>query len=153
MEQMQRLAKDLRPPALDAVGLGPTLEGFCCDFAERTRLSIDYLGLELPMLPEPVSTCLYRFLQEALTNVAKHACANQVCVALRHDAETVSLSVEDDGRGFDRQARLSVSGWPMGIGLLGMQERLESLGGQLEIETEPGEGTRLVAHLPAGGIP
>ncbi|MDH4137268.1 MAG: PAS domain-containing protein, partial [Anaerolineae bacterium] len=151
MEQIRLLAQDLRPPALDAVGLNPTLEAFCRDFARRTQLSIDYLGLELPMLPEAVNICLYRFLQEALTNVAKHACASQVCVALRYDAETVSLSVEDDGRGFDRQARLSVLGWPMGIGLLGMQERLESLGGRLEIESQPGQGTRLVAHLPAGG--
>jgi PAS domain S-box-containing protein len=152
MEQIRLLAQDLRPPALDAVGLNPTMEGFCRDFARRTQLSIDYLGLELPMLREAVNTCLYRFLQEALTNVAKHACADHVRVALRRDAETVSLSVEDDGRGFDRQARLSVSGWPMGIGLLGMQERLESLGGHLEIESRPGQGTRLVAYLPAGGI-
>jgi signal transduction histidine kinase len=153
MEQIRLLAQDLRPPALDAVGLNPTLEAFCRDFAKRTQLPIDYLGLGLPMLPEAVTICLYRFLQEALTNVAKHACASQVCVTLRYEAETVSLSVEDDGRGFDRQARLSVLGWPMGIGLLGMQERLESLGGRLEIESQPGQGTRLVAHLPAGGIP
>jgi len=152
MEQIRFLAQALRPPALDAMGLGPTLEGFCHDFAQRTRLSIDYLGPELPILPEAVNICLYRLLQEALTNVAKHACANQVCVTLRYGAETISLSVEDDGQGFDRQARLSVSGWPMGIGLLGMQERLESLGGQLEIESWPEKGTRLVARLPAGGI-
>jgi signal transduction histidine kinase len=148
MEKIRSLAQDLRPPGLDAVDLDPTLEGFCRDFAKRTQLPVDYLGLELPMLPEAVNICLYRFLQEALTNVAKHACASQVCVALHCDAETVSLSVEDDGRGFDNQARLSISGWPMGIGLLGMQERLESLGGQLEIESRPGQGTRLVAHIP-----
>jgi PAS domain S-box-containing protein len=153
MEQIRLLACDLRPPVLDAVGLNPTLKGFCRDFAERTQLSIDYLGLELPMLPEVINICLYRFLQEALTNVAKHACASQVRVALRCDAQTVGLWVEDDGRGFDTQARLSVAGWPMGIGLLGMQERLESLGGRLEIESRPGQGTRLVAHLPAGGTP
>jgi signal transduction histidine kinase len=105
------------------------------------------------MLPEAVNICLYRFLQEALTNVAKHARAKQVCVALRYDTDEVTLSVEDDGRGFDAQARLSVSGWPMGIGLLGMQERVESLGGRLAIESQPDQGTRLVAHLPAGGIP
>ena len=152
MEQIRLLAQDLHPPALDAVGLNPTLEGFCRDFAKRTGLSIDYLGLELPILSEETNTCLYRFLQEALTNVAKHARANQVYVALCCDAETVSLSVEDDGRGFDRQATFSISGWPMGIGLLGMQERLDSLEGRLEIESQPGQGTRLVAHLPAGGV-
>jgi signal transduction histidine kinase len=153
MEHIRLLAQDLRPPALDAVGLGPTLETFCRDFATRTHLPIDYRGSELPMLPEAVNICLYRFLQEALTNVAKHACANQVCVTLRYDAETISLSVEDNGQGFDIQTRLSVLGWPMGIGLLGMQERLESLGGRLEIESWPEQGTRLVAALPAGGTP
>jgi signal transduction histidine kinase len=122
MEQIRLLAQDLRLPALDAVGLGPTLEGFCRDFAKRMQLPIDYLGLELPIMPAAVSICLYRFLQEALTNVAKHACANQVRVALHCDDKTVSLSVEDDGRGFDKAARLAVSGWPMGIGLMGMQE-------------------------------
>ena len=152
MEQIRLLARNLRPPALDTVGLGPTLECFCRDFGQRTQLSIDYLGPELPTLPEAASICLYRFLQEALTNVAKHARAHQVHVALHRDAETVSLSVEDDGRGFDKQARLSVSGWPMGIGLLGMQERLESLGGWLTIDSQPGQGTRLVAFLPAGGV-
>jgi signal transduction histidine kinase len=153
LEQVRLLARGLRPPALDAVGLGPTLEGFCHDFAQCTGLSIDYLGLELPVLPDAVNTCLYRFLQEALTNVAKHACANRVYVALHHDAQTVSLSVEDDGRGFDKQARLSVSGWSVGIGLLGMQERLKSLGGRLEIESQPGHGTCLAAHIPTKGIP
>jgi len=153
MEQIRLLAQDLHPPALDAVGLNPALESYCRDFAERTGLSIDYLGLELPALPEAFNTCLYRFLQEALTNVVKHARAYHVRIALRHDAETVNLSVEDDGQGFDRQVWLSVSGWPMGIGLLGMQERLESLGGRLEIASRPGQGTRLVAHLPVGGIP
>jgi signal transduction histidine kinase len=119
MEQLRSLAQDLRPPALDAVGLNPTLESFCRDFAKHTQLCIGYLGTSVPVLPEAVNICLYRFLQEALTNVAKHACANQVCVALRCDAETITLAVEDDGQGFGGHERLSVSGWPMGIGLLG----------------------------------
>jgi len=153
MERLRLLAQDLRPPALDAVGLNPTLEGFCRDFAQRTQLSIDYRGRDMPALAEPVNICLYRFLQEALTNVAKHACADQVRVELCQDAGTLCLSVADDGLGFDAQARLSHSGWPMGIGLLGMRERLESLGGRLEIESQPGEGTLLVACLPTGGAP
>jgi signal transduction histidine kinase/DNA-binding response OmpR family regulator len=143
MEQIRLLAYGLRPPALDAVGLSYTLEGLCRDFAERTQLPIDYAGAELPVLPEAVNMCLYRVLQEALTNVAKHADANQVRAALCCDAETVSLAVEDDGQGFEVQAGTSV-----GIGLLGMQERIELLGGQLEIESWPGQGTRLMAHIP-----
>ncbi|MGA9351020.1 MAG: GAF domain-containing sensor histidine kinase, partial [Anaerolineae bacterium] len=143
MEQIRLLAYGLRPPALDAVGLSYTLEGLCRDFAERTQLSIDYAGAELPVLPEAANICLYRFLQEALTNVAKHAYANQVRVMLYCDAEMVSLAVEDDGQGFEVQARMSA-----GIGLLGMQERIELLGGQLEIESRPGQGTCLTARIP-----
>jgi signal transduction histidine kinase len=143
MEQIRLLAYGLRPPALDAVGLSYTLEGLCRDFAERTQLSIDYDGAGLPVLPEAVNICLYRFLQEALTNVAKHANGNQVWVALRCDAETVSLSVEDNGQGFDKLAKM-----PAGIGLLGMRERIELLGGQLEIESWPGQGTCLTARIP-----
>jgi signal transduction histidine kinase len=106
-------------------------------------LSVDYVGAELLALSEAVDICLYRFLQEALTNVARHAQANQASVALCGDAETVSLSVEDDGQGFDTQAGVAV-----GIGLLGMRERLEVLGGQLEIESQLGQGTRLTARIP-----
>ncbi len=148
MEQIRVLAQYLRPPALDAVGLNATLEGLCQDFARRTHLAIDYTGVELPPLPDAINICLYRFLQEALTNVAKHAHANQVRVALGYDAGKVSLSVEDDGQGFDKQAWTSTSSQNRGIGLLGMEERLALLGGRLEIESRPGQGTHLVAEVP-----
>ena len=143
MEQMRLLAQDLRPPALDTVGLNPTLEGLCRDFAERTQLAVDYDGAQLPPLPETADICLYRVLQEALTNVVRHAKAGHVRVALGCDSEGVSLLVEDDGQGMDEGATV-----PAGIGLLGMQERLEMLDGQLEIETPPGGGTRLRASIP-----
>jgi signal transduction histidine kinase len=151
--QLRTLARDLCPPALDAVGLSPALEGFCHCFSERTRIPITYVGAELPALPEAIQICLYRLLQEALTNVAKHARASQVNVVLRSDDHAVRLSVEDDGQGFARRTRLSAQDWPTGprpagIGLLGMQERLESLGGRFEIESHLGQGTRLVAHIP-----
>ena len=148
MEGIRRLAQDLRPPALDTVGLNPTLGGYCQDFATRTHLAIDYHGVTLPALPEPADITLYRFLQEALTNVARHANAKRVRVALRQDAESISLSVEDDGRGFDPQAGPCTPGKPPGLGLAGMRERLESLGGHLAIDVPPGQGTRLTAHIP-----
>jgi signal transduction histidine kinase len=150
MDRIRLLAQDLRPPALDAVGLIPTLEGFCQDFGARTQLHIDYANAELPTLPDAVNISLYRFLQEALTNVAKHANANQVQVALCYDGATVSLSVEDDGQGFDSDKRATMSDLdqPAGMGLLGMQERLDLLGGWLEIESQPGRGTHLVACVP-----
>jgi signal transduction histidine kinase len=148
MERIRLLAQDLRPPALDAVGLNYTLQGLCREFGARTGLSIDYHGQQVPRLPGRGNIALYRCLQEALTNAAKHAGANRVSVTLRYDAEKVRLSVEDDGQGFDHLAALPTPGGPKGIGLLGMQERLESLGGRLEIDSQPGAGACLAAEIP-----
>jgi PAS domain S-box-containing protein len=148
MDEMRRLAHTLRPPALDAVGLNPTLEDLCRDFARRTHLSVNYVGAEVSGLPDAAAICFYRVLQESLTNTARHAHADQVRVALRHDADRVSLSVEDNGRGFDPGGVISASSQDAGIGLLGMRERLELLGGQLEINSRPGQGTRLIASIP-----
>jgi|GEM_PF-593792 len=149
MSQIRSLAHDLRPPTLDAAGLRPALQGFCDEFSRHTQLHITYTDPEiLPEMSDAANTCLYRFLQEALTNVAKHAEANRVDVVLCYESDKVSLMVVDDGCGFDEQARLSTPGWSMGIGLLGMQERLESLGGRLKINSQPGQGTCLTACLP-----
>jgi signal transduction histidine kinase len=148
LEQMHWIAHGLRPPALDAVGLNPTLEGFCRDFARLTQLSIEYEGMELPPLPGTINISFYRFMQEALTNVAKHARASRICVMLQRDGNTLILSVEDDGLGFDAPNWQSTLQRPAGIGLLGLQERLELLGGHLEIASRPGQGTRLVARVP-----
>ena len=148
MENIRLLARGLRPPELDAVGLNGTLEGFCREFADLTRLSIDYVGSEIPGLPDAVNISLYRFLQEALTNVAKHAQANRVQVKLRRHADTVSLWVVDDGCGFVPSVETPNSYYSKGIGLLGMRERFEVLGGRLEVRSRLGEGTRLVAYVP-----
>jgi signal transduction histidine kinase len=147
MDQIRHLAQGLRPPALDALGLDPTLEGYCQDFSERTHIDITYQGGKLPALAEPVSITLYRFLQEALTNIARHANARQVNVVLRHDAEEISLIVEDDGEGFVPGLAALVAGKNQGLGLLGMEERLELLGGRLEIDSEPGRGTQVAAYI------
>jgi signal transduction histidine kinase len=148
MEQLRALARNLRPPALDTAGLNPTLEGLCREFARRLQIPIAYEGMHLPQLPDMVNICLYRFLQEALTNVAKHARAGQVWVKLAAQAGTISLMVKDNGQGFDRPTGLATTGEPRGIGLLGMQERIELLGGRLEIESQPGQGSCLMAWLP-----
>lgn len=143
MEQIRLLAQDLRPPALDYASLNSTLENFCRDFTHRTRLPIHYQGQELPSLPDTIRVSLYRFLQESLTNVAKHAQARQVQVTLRHDGHTIRLQVSDDGKGFDIPTRTE-----SGIGLLSMQERFSLLGGWIDIVSAPGEGTRIQAIVP-----
>ena len=153
MEKVRLLARGLRPPELDAVGLNPTLEGFCREFAQLTQLYIDYSGAELPTLPDTFSISFYRFLQEALANVAKHAMATRVRVELSHNADAVSLMVEDDGRGFIPGRPATGAGQSKGIGLLGMEERFELLGGRLKVESRPGQGTRLVAQVPRKEYP
>jgi signal transduction histidine kinase len=148
MNRIRLLAQGLRPPALDAVGLNHTLESLCQDFGERIQLPIRYHGMDHPRLSGEGKIVLYRFVQEALTNVAKHASARCVSVELQHDNQKLWLSVADDGRGFDPHASTTNSGYAAGIGLLGMQERIEALGGRLVIESYPGQGSRLVAHIP-----
>ena len=148
MGQIRLLAHDLRPAGLDDLGLNLTLEGYCQDFADRTHLPILYSGVEPPELSDAAVICLYRFLQEGLTNVAKHAHARQVLVSLRYEAGNVILSIKDNGEGFDQLTDLILSHSSKGIGLLGLQERLESLGGWMSIHSQPDEGTHLVAILP-----
>jgi signal transduction histidine kinase len=154
LERLRFLAHGLRPPALDTLGLNATMEGMCRDFARDTRLSISYSGAELPSLPDATLICLYRCLQEALTNVAKHAETQRVDVALRCDAEMVSLSVDDDGQGFDpdtldQQQTGEPDARKAGIGLAGMRERVELLGGRLTISSHPGRGTHLHVQIPS----
>jgi signal transduction histidine kinase len=146
MIQIRMLAQALRPPALDTLGLNNTLDGYCREFAARTGLTVEYKGQALPNLTEALTISFYRLLQEALNNVARHAQADEVKVALQYDGETVSLVIEDNGQGFDpRRRRSRQSG---GIGLVGMQERLELLGGRMDVDSQPGRGTKLVASIP-----
>ncbi|MDX1689042.1 MAG: histidine kinase [Candidatus Promineifilaceae bacterium] len=143
LARLRNLAHNLRPAVLDDLGLGPALEGLCSDFAQQMEGKIDYRQEgEVPPVSGDAKIVLYRFLQEALTNVVKHSQASHVDVLLHANARTVCLAVNDDGVGFDR-ART-----PEGIGLLGMHERVESVGGELEIDSIPGDGTRLTACLP-----
>ena len=143
-EQLRLMARNLRPPELDTMPLTSTLANFCSRFAARTGLSIDYWGNDLPVFNQSINICLYRFLQESLTNVAKHAQATQIYVTWRYDNHTVKLSVDDNGVGFAPAGRSTDT---MGLGLVGMRERIESLGGQLEINSAPGEGSLLEAIL------
>ena len=151
MEQIRLLARGLRPPELDAVGLNGTLEGYCREFASRTAIPITYVGEETYFVNDAVNISFYRFLQEALTNVAKHAQATNIAVTLDQGKGLVNLTVVDDGRGFAPQTAPPDPAKFKGIGLLGLQERFELLGGRVEIESRPGRGTRLVARAPAEG--
>lgn len=147
MERIRLLAHDLRPPILDHSSLKNTLESLCQEFSGRTKLTVHYNSTDLPALPNAVTVALYRVLQEALTNIARHANARNVEVNLHHEGDTILLHVRDDGSGFDTHSLRS------GIGLDGMRERLELLGGALEIHSQPTQGTFLIARIPTPALP
>jgi signal transduction histidine kinase len=152
MECVRLLAHGLRPPALDTLGLDLALKAYCADFAHRTQLVIKYRGCDARGLSDVMNICLYRVLQEALTNVAKHARASRVRVSLKCGAKHVRLTVTDDGCGMDLVEVPKPMQWS-GIGLLGMRERLELLEGYLELQPAPSHGLRLAAILPMQGNP
>ncbi len=152
-EQMHELAVRLRPLALDAVGLHEALHQRLVEWAPHTGVAIDYhtYGIQAERLPPEVETTIYRVIQEALTNVAKHARASHVSVVLGRHGDEVTVAVEDNGVGFDPEAVGADGKSP--LGLLGMRERVAMLGGTLEIESFPDGGTSVLAHIPLHGGP
>ena len=150
MERLRMLAHDLRPPALETLGLKKTLEGLCRQFAARTNLSISFEGTKIPPVPDETTVTIYRLVQEALTNVAKHAQANSVKVKIGEWNAVVVVSIEDNGQGFSIEELETIKTSIDGMGLGGMRERLDFVGGQLEIYSEPGKGTKIIASIPLG---
>ena len=136
------LALLLRPSMLDDFGLVPALNWHAKEMGKRTRLNIRIAaGDDCDDLPEEHKTCVYRLVQEALNNAARHAGARSLQVSVRNAGDRVLFSVQDDGSGFDKRT-------VRGLGLLGMEERVRRLGGSLRIESQPGQGTRISAELP-----
>jgi signal transduction histidine kinase len=144
LQDVRRLAVELRPAVLDDYGLAPALERLTDSFSEQAGIRVDFhSALGETRLPSEVETALYRVVQESLTNIVKHADAKNVSVSLSRRESGVAAVIEDDGVGFDlRDVREE------GIGLLGMRERLALLGGRLEIESRKGAGSTIVAEVP-----
>lgn len=141
LEEVRRLSRELRPALLDEMGLVKALETYLKEYRERTGLKVEW-ELECPPLREVQQIAIFRVIQEALTNVARHAQARRVYVGLSAWDQKVHGLVADDGIGFDPdQVRASV-------GLAGMRERVEWLGGQLTLESWPGQGTRVRFEVP-----
>lgn len=147
LDSVRRMAVDLRPSALDDLGLIAALHAYADKYANSwpIRVSFSAEGLKR-RLPGNVELVLYRVVQEALTNVAKHSGAESVEVKLRRRSNTVTVTVTDDGRGFDMREVRRTEG--SGLGLFGMRERLALVGGTVAIESEPGRGTTITARVP-----
>jgi signal transduction histidine kinase len=140
--EVRDLALLLRPSMLDDFGLVPALNWHAREMTKRTGLKVVLRADEVAdNLPDEHKTCIYRLVQEAVNNSARHANARTVEVELRREADCVRCSVRDDGAGFDTR-------FVRGLGLLGMEERVRRLGGRLEIDSHLGRGTVVKAELP-----
>ena len=143
---------DLRPEVLDAYGLVPALELHVRRLREAGALAVELQSDLDGRLPSLIEVLVYRLVQEALSNVRKHAFASRVIISLRHDVEAkmLAVAVEDDGVGFvPRLQPPHPAGH--GVGLGSMVERCEGAGGSMEIESTPGKGTRLTFRIPVSG--
>lgn len=148
LERLSQLARQMRPPALDTLGLIGALEQLCKDVQRRTGLEIILTTQQVNAPPDSMSLTLYRFVQEALTNVNKHAQATKACVTIEQIDGELRITVHDDGKGFDQNQQLKGPRRSGQLGLLGMRERLTLINGLLEIHSILGDGTLLIAHIP-----
>lgn len=142
--KIRRLARDLRPPVLDALGLKVAMQTYCTEFTRRTHLPVIFEAeTSLPPFPDIYNITFYRILQEALTNIVKHSRASQVWVDLSLEDDKINLTVQDNGIGFSEEKTQSD-----GIGLTGLLERITIAGGTLNINSTPKHGTILSAQFP-----
>ncbi|MGH9345211.1 MAG: CHASE3 domain-containing protein [Terriglobia bacterium] len=144
IQSLRAVAKRLRPPLLDAAGVGPALEEYLRELQGETRLSIQFSAdPELPGLAGEKAAAVFRICQEALTNILRHADASEVSIRLQSDRESLKLAVQDNGCGFAWEQAKDKS-----LGLLGMQERATLIGAHLEIASERGAGTTVTLLVP-----
>ena len=145
---VHRFARELRPAVLDDLGLIPALHSFMKSFTEETGIRVSltaFAGVE--ELSNAKRTVLYRVAQEALTNVARHAHASRVAVHIKKLPNAVRMQIKDDGQAFDVE-RLLHARKNKRMGLLGMRERVEMVGGKFTVESAPGHGTTVAAQIP-----
>lgn len=147
VNEVRNMALLLRPSMLDDLGLIAALEWQGREVSKRTGLVVDIVGEHFAdNLPEEYKTCVYRLVQEALHNCASHAHARKVRVIVQENSRHLALAIEDDGIGFDPRRQ-------RGMGLLGMQERVNRLGGTFKVDSAPGHGTRIRVDLPLEPAP
>jgi signal transduction histidine kinase len=147
--RLRTLARDLRPPALDELGLAAALSSLLTDVEDETVLDVTFrvTGTETRLAPE-IELGVFRIVQEAVRNTLRHAGASQLLVTVGFQIDGLALSVSDDGQGFVPESLEKQD--PAHLGLLGMHERTRLLGGRLEVRSAPGEGTIVEATVPLG---
>ena len=143
LQDVRALAVELRPSALDDFGLAAAVERLADTFSGRSGIETTVETHLDARLPPEIETTLYRVVQEALSNVVKHAAAQRVSIVVAQRGRTVAATIDDDGQGFEEGTIR-----PDALGLTGMRERLALVGGSLEIESAPGRGTTVAAQVP-----
>ena len=152
LTELRRILSGLRPAILDDLGLVPAIRWFVRTNLEQVgiRVVIKAPGIPVELSPA-ITTTLFRIVQEAVSNIVRHAGAESVTIVLELDGEVVQLRIEDDGRGFNPGVASRDAVELQRLGLLGIRERAELLGGEVEIESAPEKGTRLQVSIPLGG--
>jgi two-component system, NarL family, sensor histidine kinase UhpB len=149
LRAIRTLSIDLRPSALDDLGLLPALRWYVKEYQKKCAIEVDFRSSGLKeRLPAEMETALYRIVQECLTNTARHSNAKKVSVSLRETGDAVNATIKDDGHGFDYDALIKNPGQERGLGLAGMHERAVLLDGTLDISTEQGKGTTVKVSIP-----
>jgi signal transduction histidine kinase len=138
---VRAISHQMRPSLLDVGDVNLAFKSYCTEFSQRHKIEVIYEGVMIPNLPEDAAVSFYRFLQESLTNVFKHSSATRVRVQAQMDADSVQMSVENDGRKYEAISEAH------GIGLAGLKERFALLGGEVDVNIVPG-GFIVVARIP-----
>ncbi|MBN1430561.1 MAG: PAS domain S-box protein [Anaerolineae bacterium] len=149
LQTVRSLSHQLRPPLLDEMGWQPALEWLCDGFSKRTQMPIQYVhqGMKERLAPD-IELAVYRVVQEALTNVLRHANASRIKVSSALNTTRLKIAIKDNGQGFDFNALRKDDKPDIGLGLLSMQERIDINRGQLQIDSKPGKGTKVEASFP-----
>lgn len=142
-EELAMLIQEMRPPVLERNDLAEALENYTVDWTRQTGIQAQVYVQDSRPLPVDLEQTLYRVAQEALSNVARHSAASTVELLLAYEVGIVKLSVDDNGRGFDLSKAKN-----QGFGLQTMRERVESMGGWLVVDSEPGHGAKVIAQIP-----
>jgi PAS domain S-box-containing protein len=150
-DDVRRMAYQFHPSILDDLGLFAALQYLADDFSAKTGIKTIVVQEECAEpLPRDIASCLYRITQESLANVTKHARTSRVELELTCDGQAVTLSIHDGGVGFDLE---QVRTQHLGLGLVNMRERVRSVHGRLDIQSQPGQGTHIVVQIPLPGAP
>jgi len=150
IQQTRTLVFDLYPPMLDDLGFAAALEGYADEFTRRmgTEVTVSQDGQTPRALDKPIAHYLFRAVREMLANAVKHGHAKQIVIGLHWAPSSLRLTVDDDGQGFDSPPATKAGPARRGLGLAAIRERLNAMGGAMEMESRPGQGTRVILQLP-----